>query len=326
MSATKPGRNDEQIGNEMPLPVDPLNTLGGSTPPPAAPYEVGSRRAVTLLLWVIFGAVLWAGMLASAISQLHPAANNSTAAAGEPPVGDAVTSAALIILVLLVAHWYGQIPWATVGMRLKAVPYRIAGGAPVIGVIYLATMVAASRLQDVAEQAGAAGGSYPGLGVADPRLLPGDILSSAAGGVWEELALLALPLAMAAAFIPWKRLSPVTRRMIGTAVVVIVLAMRVGIHLEYRWSSLEVLVWAGAAIALFRIGGVLWPLILAHIVFDAVVFTGNRYPQLADGLEAALTAAMITGGVLVLTAVWIYRIHKHAGIVPTAGNEAKQWV
>ncbi len=142
---------------------------------------------------------------------------------------------------------------------------------------------------------------YPGMGIPGAQLLAGDITSSTfTGGIWEELTLLAIPVALFTALVPLKSMGRTGRYVSWSVLVGVLLAARWAIHLYYgAGPALWVVVWAAAAGALFLASGTIWPLVLAHSLFDAAAFTGARIPA-ANVPITWLFWAVVAAAVIVL--------------------------
>jgi len=252
----------------------------------------GQRRGrgsvwIAVVMWLLFGGVVWAGMVASAVASLHRSAgqaNGGGGAAGmdtDRVMGFAVSFGLVAVATLLYTHFAGGISWASLGMRRRDGRRRIFGGATGTAVLYVAAMVVADLVFHAlaTSQRGGPRG-YPGMATPDARLLAGDITSlTFSGGIWEELTLLAIPVALFTALVRLEKMGRTGRYVSWSALVVALLAARWALHLYYGTpASLYVLVWAPAAAALFLASGTIWPLILAHSFYDAAAFTTARIP------------------------------------------------
>ncbi len=279
----------------------------------------GQRRGrgrvwFAVVMWLLFGGVVWGGMLASAVASLHlsaAVANQGGSAAGgggaagmDPgrSTGLAVSFGLVAVGTLLYIHFAGGISWASLGMRRRDGRRWIFGGAAGAAVLYVAAMVLGDLVfhaLTTSQRGGPRG--YPGMGTPDARLLAGDITSlTFSGGIWEELTLLAIPVALFTALVPLEKMGRTRRYFNWSALVVALLAARWAIHLYYGTpSSLYVLVWAPAAVALFIVSGTIWPLILAHSLYDAAAFTTARIPA-ANTVVTWLFWAAVAGAVIVL--------------------------
>ncbi len=91
--------------------------------------------------------------------------------------------------------------------------------------------------------------------------------------------------------------------MLGRAgpVLPLVIALRLVIHIYYGWGSLFVLLWIPARYALYRASGSIWPLIVAHAVYDGIQFSIDAWPTAKDvlGLVNLSTAVLGAAGALV---------------------------
>jgi len=254
----------------------------------------GRRRVwFAVVMWLLFGGVVWGGMVASAVASLHRSAAvanqggsaaRGAGAAGMDPgrsTGLAVSFGLIAVGTLLYTHFAGGISWASLGMRRRDGRRRIFGGAAGTAVLYAAAMVLGDRVfQALATSQRGGPRGYPGMGTPGARLLAGDITSvTFGGGIWEELTLLAIPVALFTALVPLEKMGRTGRYVSWSALVVALLAARWALHLYYGTpASLYVLVWAPAAAALFLVSGTIWPLILAHSLYDAAAFTTARIP------------------------------------------------
>ena len=289
--------------------------------------SVGEHHKVRLVAAVcLFGCgVIWAGMVSGAVASLHLSAaqaNGGGAAAGMDSVITPYVGYGLAALgLLLFAHRAGGISWASLRMRRSDGQDRSDGqgqsdgqgrifcGALGTVVLYFAAMVVAAQVFKIlsSRQAGGPRG-HPGMDTPNAQLLPGDIISGTfGGGICEELTLLAIPVAVFTALVPLKTMNRTGRCASWSALVAALLAARWAIHLYYGWiPSLHVLVWAAAAVALFLASGTIWPLMLAHSLYDAAAFTAARIPA---------TNAAIT---------WLFSTVAVAGVAVAAGT-AKRW-
>lgn len=130
---------------------------------------------------------------------------------------------------------------------------------------------------DVAGVRGRPFPGYPGHGAAEVITA---LASSASAGPTEELLCLAVPIALAArsGWHPW-------------ATFVLVLTIRLAFHLYYGWTALFVLLWIPATWLLYRAAQTVWPLIVAHSVYDMAItvlnHTSGRLHILTEGLRQA---------------------------------------
>ncbi len=132
-------------------------------------------------------------------------------------------------------------------------------------------------------------------GPVDPGALGGDLVEAGAAGFIEELSLFAIPVALLGL---WKS------RQAWWAGLLLVIALRFGIHLYYGvgFAAIMVVPWMVAARLLYRAIGSIWPLIIGHGLFDAALGithrTGQRWPAVA------LYAAAGIGVLLVVCTIW----------------------
>jgi len=282
----------------------------------------GQRRGrgsvwIAVVMWLLFGGVVWAGMVASAVASLHlsTAVANHGGSAGAATssgraTGLAVSFGLVAVATLLYTHFAGGISWASLGMRRRDGRRRIYGGAAGTAVLYFAAMVVGDLVFHAlaTSQAGGPRG-YPGMATPDAQLLAGDITSlTFSGGIWEELTLLAIPVALFTALVPLEKMGRTRRYINWSVLVVALLAARWAIHLYYGTpSSLYVLVWAAAAVGLFLASGTIWPLILAHSLYDAAAFTTARIPA---------TNTVVT---------WLFWAAGAAAVIVLAGTGRSWW-
>lgn len=68
----------------------------------------------------------------------------------------------------------------------------------------------------------------------------------------------------------------------------VAIALRIPFHLYYGWASLGVICFTAVNVWVYRRWRVLWPIVLAHAVYDAVQFAGSLVPTLAGLVLLAL--------------------------------------
>lgn len=268
---------------------------------------------IAVVMWLLFGGLVWAYFVAGAVASLHlsvtvanqggdAARGGAAAASSGRATGLAVCFGLVAVAALLYTHFAGGIAWATMGMRRRDGRRRIFGGATGTAVLYLAAMVAAAWVfQALTTSQGDGPRGYPGMGTPGAQLLAGDITSATfVGGIWEELTLLAIPVALFTALLTLQTMGRTGRYVSWSVLVAVLLAARWAIHLYYgTHASLYVLVWAAAAVALFIASGTIWPLVLAHSLYDAAAFTAARIP--ATNVPVTwLFWAVVVGAVIVL--------------------------
>lgn len=147
---------------------------------------------------------------------------------------------------------------------------QILWGQTIGGIIHQGVDLGASSVID-----GNVGGA-----VTDDRLLLAALGRSVAAGVGEEILLFAAPL-MIARHYRWSM----------TTTLLTLIGLRWSIHLYYGWyASLQVLIWIPAMLVLYAAVRSVWPIIISHTLFDAVLaFQGHT----AGGLgRAALIVAL----------------------------------
>jgi hypothetical protein len=172
--------------------------------------------------------------------------------------------------------------------------------------IYVAVLTAASSLTSAVlgwlhvGGSGVSGGVDPG-----PGALRVELYHAGIAGLHEEPVLLALVLALAArARWPWWVTVPVA------------VLLRLSFHLYYGWDAAFVLPWIVAAVLLWRWCPVLWPYVLAHGVYDALLVIQRYGSSGARSVAVGIGAALSTLGVLVAAAVAINAVRRRGRGVP----------
>lgn len=75
--------------------------------------------------------------------------------------------------------------------------------------------------------------------------------------------------------------------------------LRLSIHTYYGWGSLFVLLWIPAGYALYRAAGSIWPLIVAHAVYDGISFGIDSRPSAGNVLVIVnLTGSLLGAAVM----------------------------
>lgn len=261
--------------------------------------------------WLILGGLMWVSLVASAVSLLllPPLLANKVGGGAEQLLTAAQVSRSAIgfglaaVGILLVARGFGGISFAALGMQWRDRRRLVVGGAAGVTVLYFAAMIAVFELASLWTGDGELTRVYPGSRTAGAQLLLTDFTSTTFGGaLWEELTLLAIPIALFTALAPirsWSRAGRIAGR---AAAVAVLLVMRCAIHLFYGWpTAAAVALWATAAIALFQLSGTVWPLITAHALYDAAAFTYNRVPA-ADAAIDWLFLCVAAAGLALLCA------------------------
>ena len=260
-------------------------------------------------VWLLAGGFMWTYFTANAVTDLllAPLVANRLGggAAGQLTTGQitrlAVGFGLIAVMVLVFTRVVGGISWAALGMQRRDGRKLIVGGAAGVAVLYVAAMVVVAMLDNVLATAGVQTRIYPGSRTPGAQLLVSDIVSSTfSGAIWEELILLAIPLALFTALVPVNTLTRVGQVAAWAAVVAVLVAMRCAIHLYYGWIGVAtVAIWAAAAIALFELAGTVWPLIIAHALYDAAAFLDTRVPA-AEPVITALFWIIATAGTVLL--------------------------
>src|SRR5664279_3540120 len=131
--------------------------------------------------------------------------------------------------------------------------------------------------------------------VDDGAYLVSDGFQSVTAGLWEEICLFAVPIALLsmrkrsgvgadqAPEVLW-RWGPVR----WTLILITVLVLRSGIHLYYGWGGVFVVPWMIGAVLLYRALRSIWPLVIGHIIYDILVDLRNRLSVLNDVIAVAL--------------------------------------
>lgn len=244
------------------------------------------------------------GEIVNAVDTLHSAA--AGAAGVDAGVGsngaaarrDAITGAVLIsCLAVLAAVLTEAFLPRPLGLLRGVGNRRFVGGAVGATIGYVALCFVFSN---VVAPAVVTGRRFPGSAVADATLLPRDLVLSGSAGLIEELALFAIPLAL---------LGMSKRRWAQWAGLVLVIALRFGIHVYYGlgFAAVMVVPWMIGAWLLYRAVGSIWPLIIGHAVNDAALVVVMRTQQAWVYTAVQVTAAV--GAVLLIaTAVrWAIR-------------------
>ncbi|MFD5615124.1 type II CAAX prenyl endopeptidase Rce1 family protein [Kitasatospora sp. NPDC127060] len=141
--------------------------------------------------------------------------------------------------------------------------------------------------------------SYSG-GSGESTLL-GDVVSSMAAGISEEIVVLVLPLL--AAWRIGRTLTNVRLRRFGLAVLVVVLtAARLSYHLEYGLAAAPLVPWAVVSVLLYLRSRAVLPLMVAHAGFDIVLAVVNRVAA-RSGFAASVTVFAVVTAVALTTAL-----------------------
>jgi hypothetical protein len=106
-------------------------------------------------------------------------------------------------------------------------------------------------------------------------------------GVGEELLVLALP------YLVLTRIRFRDRPIPSTAVMALLVALRMSYHVYYGWSALSLLPWAITSVAVFARYQRVWPLILTHTVYDLVLLSAAGSATAGIGLLAGLVTSVV---------------------------------
>jgi Type II CAAX prenyl endopeptidase Rce1-like len=188
------------------------------------------------------------------------------------------------------ACWSTRAGAAAFGLRAGRVRGRMIGGIAGAVLGYIAVLVGAGvGTQWVLGLFEIHGRSFPGSLDSSLSSVAANLFDAAGAGVQEELVLFALPIGLLT-LRGWRPLP----------VFAVVLALRVSIHLYYGWGFLFVLPWIAAAFVLYRWIGSVWPFVIGHALYDALIFTASatsgRSDLTLDGLAAA-------GGVVIVASL-----------------------
>ncbi|MFD7983842.1 hypothetical protein ACFV4M_10740 [Kitasatospora indigofera] len=140
--------------------------------------------------------------------------------------------------------------------------------------------------------------------------LLGDVASSIAAGISEEIVVLVLPVLLA-----WRIgevLTGVRLRRRGLLVLVVALtAVRLSYHLEYGLAAVPLAPWAAISVLLYLRSRAVLPLMLGHAAFDVTLALVNRI-AIRHGLAPAVTVFAVLTAVAFTTAL---------GLVPRVGRQ-----
>ncbi|MDH6128808.1 CPBP family glutamic-type intramembrane protease [Kitasatospora sp. GP82] len=129
----------------------------------------------------------------------------------------------------------------------------------------------------------------------------GDVVSSVAAGVSEEIVVLVLPVLVA-----WRIgevVASARLRRVGLVVLVVLLtAARLSYHLEYGLAAVPLVPWAVICVLLYLRSRAVLPLMLAHAAFDVVLAVVNRV-GVRHGLAAAVTVFAVVTAVAFVAAL-----------------------
>lgn len=212
-----------------------------------------------------------------------------------------VFSVAVVAVVLL--RWLPRrAPLVTARMGLgRQLSHPVPGGILGVAAAYVAVALISGRLGDQLVHAlHLTRASYPQLGEGTGGFLA-DTLAGGAAGLTEEITLVALASAVVQQAL--ERRGHRSRWVVPVSIVLLV-ALRWLVHAYYLWGSLFVLFWVPGVYLLFRWCGSIWPLVIGHVVYDALALAGHAYPTAAGTLDGVLwlVAALGVGALVVSTA------------------------
>jgi hypothetical protein len=269
---------------------------------PSGQVRLGVRGGVLVAAGVIC-LLIAGGEIVNAVDTLHSATAGAGVDAGVGSNGaaarrDAIMGAVLISCrAVLAAVLTEAVLPRPLGLLRGVGNHRFVGGAVGATIGYVALCFVFSN---VVAPAVVTGRRFPGSAVADATLLPRDLVLSGSAGLIEELALFAIPLAL---------LGMSKRRWVQWAGLVLVIALRFGIHVYYGYGFAAVMVvpWMIGAWLLYRAVGSIWPLIIGHAVNDAPLVVVMRTQQ--TWVYTALQVTAAAGAVLLIAtaARWAIR-------------------
>jgi len=257
-----------------------------------------AERGGVLLAAGVICLVIAGAEIGSAVVSLHSAAagaagvdaggGSNGAAARRAVIAGAVLISCMAVLAAVLAEAVLPRP---LGLLRGVGNRRFVGGALGATIGYMALCFVFSN---VVAPALVTGRRFPGSAVADPTLLPRDLVLSGSAGLIEELALFAVPLAL---------LGMSKRRWAQWVGLVLVIALRFGIHVYYGlgFAAVMVVPWMIGAWLLYRAVGSIWPLIIGHVLNDAGLVVVMRTQQVWV-YTAVQVAAAIGAGLLIATA------------------------
>ena len=267
--------------------------------------------SVSGLVWLVLTTAGWAKMFGLASAPATTSSATSPAASASQQVSLAMFAMVISVLAALTAwvvYRNKDIPAMELAPRLSDARRRIVGGWFGGTVIYVAVIVMAFLAQSLF----ASTTNVQGIPAPAERSVPGgsyllsDGLQSVAAGLWEEICLFAVPIALLA--IRRTRMTDQAANLgrSGWAwgpirwglVLLTVIVLRAGIHLYYSWTMLVVIPWMVGAVLLYRSLGSIWPLVIGHIAYDILLDLWNRIPQVG-GLMQGIVLGIFASGIIV---------------------------
>jgi len=221
-----------------------------------------------------------------------------------------------VTLITLLTVWIvvqnRDIPTDWLRRRLTDGRRLLVGGRLSGTILYIAVIVIAMHIRTIF----AATTSLQGIpapserAVVDGAYLVSDGFQSVTAGLWEEICLFAVPIALLsmrkrsgvgadqAPEVLW-RWGPVR----WTLILITVLVLRSGIHLYYGWGGVFVVPWMIGAVLLYRALRSIWPLVIGHIIYDILVDLRNRLPVLNDVIAVGLWGFVVAGVLIVVLSI-----------------------
>jgi len=206
---------------------------------------------------------------------------------------------------------FSQLERASLGLQRTARSPLVPGRGVGAGLAYLFILSAAAAMTaNALASLHLVERVYPGAVEAahSSELTRVFLFGSVAAGLGEEILLFAVPIALAR-----------RSRWPPAAVLALVIALRLAIHTYYGWGSLFVLLWIPAGYALYRAAGSIWPLIVAHTVYDWIQFSIDAWPAVKDLLVLVNLSTALLGAIVALVGYNRYWRDRQAGrrLLPT---------
>ena len=270
------------------------------------------------MLWAV-----WAVLAAAAFGRpawisarllLDPA--TSAGAVADHVRAQATTTAACVQICCAAAAvamvGLSQLSRASLGLQRTARTPLVVGRGVGAGLAYLFILSAASAVTASAlSSLHLAQRVYPGAADAaqSGELTRAFLFGSVAAGIGEEILLFAIPIALARRS-GW---SPI-------GALLLVTGLRLAIHTYYGWGSLFVLLWIPAGYVLYRAAGSIWPLVVAHAVYDGIQFSSDAWPAAHDTLTLVNLVAALAGAAVLWVGYSRYWRDRDAGrrLLPAA--------
>lgn len=265
-----------------------------------APVAVPAQLAPRVRLPVLLRVLLAVGALALTVWFLDISIAGAVRGLRDPASLDTVGEQrngliiANYLAILVVSGVALAVSWGVVGIRAGGFP---RGASAAAGQLFTGTaalvyvpLVLCTTLQVLLSIAGAVPASHgieSSLGVG--------LVTSLGSGVSEEVFVVAVPIAVFDAFVRWR---PVRAPWAPAAVTVTVLAAaRLSYHVYYGWTALVLLPWAVLSVVVYLRTRAILPLMVCHVVYDAVL-------QLPGGLGLlGVLALMVVVAVLAVRRV-----------------------